>query len=356
MTVYLVMYMLMLLGSLFISNSNRPVEQKRKQLTIYTTLLISVVIGLRHPSMGWDLQYQKPYGYLWSFECISNLSLFEVIKGVSWQNYEWGYILYNKLLSFVSINSSWLLFVSAVLSYVPVGIMIGRLSKDPLFSWIVYLGLPCFLMPFSGLRQGIAIGIVCLSFLYIQQRKLLKFAIVVLLAGLFHRTALIALIAYPLYSLKIKPQIRIWSIPVLLVVFVLRVPLFTVASKLFKDNASIDNNNAIILLIVFVLIYMFCSLFLKSEDNESAGFLNLFYFACICQVFGGVNHLAIRVGYYFMPPLVLALPGIVKNMMISNRRLSRPLIMSIFAVYGLFAMYSSGWAMAYPYHFFWSKI
>lgn len=356
MTVYFFLYTLILLGTPILTNSNRTPEKKRKKSTIYITLLITLVIGLRHPSMGWDLQYQMPYGYFWSFEGISKLSFADVISGTPWQNYEWGFILYNKLLSYVSVNESWLLFMSAILSYVPVGIMIGRHSKDPVFSWILYLGLPCFLMPFSGLRQGIAIGIVTLSFRYIQQRKPIKFAIVILIASLFHSSALIALITYPLYHLKLKPKIRIWSIPVLMFVYVLRRPLFVVASRLFKKNARIDDNNAITLFLVFTLIYMFCTVFLKNDDQESAGFLNLFYFACICQAFGGVSQLAMRVGFYFMPPLVIALPGIVKNMSANYRIISRTAVMTIFVLYGLYALYSSSWPMAYPYHFFWSNI
>ena len=356
MIVYFLLYMLILLGTPILTNSDRTLERKREKSTIYITLLVILVVGLRHPSMGWDLQYQKPYGYFWSFENIAQLPLRDVIQKTSWLNYEWGYILYNKLLGYVSTNESWLLFASASLSFVPVGIMIGRHSKDPVFSWIVYLGLPCFLIPFSGLRQAIAIGIVCLSFLYIQQRKLIKFVIVIWIASLFHSSAMIVLIAYPLYRMKLKPKIRMWSIPALAVVFILRRPFFLIASRLFKDNVRVDDTHAFTLLLVFVLIYLFCCVFMKNDDEEAAGFLNLFYFACICQAFGGLSQLAIRVGYYFMPPLAIALPGIVKNMTINNYKISRPVLISIFAIYGLYALYTSSWPMAYPYHFFWNNL
>lgn len=357
MTIYYVMYVLILLGVGTVAESARNPEQRKKRMAAFITIVITLVLGLRHPSMGVDLQYGLPYGYLWSFKRISQFSLAQAIRLSGWLNYERGFIIYNKLLSYVSTEYSWLLFVSAIASIVPVGTMIRRHSKDLIFSAVVYLGLPCFLIPFSGLRQGIAIGICCLAFPFIQKKKLVKFALVVFAATQFHRTAMIFALAYPLYHFRLPQKTRLWTIPALAVVYAARYPLFAIASRLFKDNAVASDTGAMTLMIVFTLIYFFCTLFLQDSDLESAGFLNVFFFACICQCFGSVNQISMRVGYYFMPALAIALPNIIANMTDPNdKKISRSCIMTVFAAYGLYALHGASWAMTNPYHFFWSGV
>ena len=357
MIVYFIMYGLILLATPVIARTGKTAEQQRRRAALWMIVLIVLVVGLRHPSMGVDLQYRRPYGYLWSFEAIAQFPLSDILKGIRFLNYEWGYVLFNKLLSFVSLDESWLLFAAAVCSYIPVGLLIARHSRDPVLSTVVYLGLPCFLLPFSGLRQGIAIGVCCLAAQYIQRKKILSFVLAVLAANLFHHTAFIFLAAYPLYRIRFFTKNRVLSLLVLAAVFIARRPLFEAASRLFQDDARVDDNGAVTLLIVFVLVYVFCIVFLKERDESSAGFLNVFYFACICQCFGGLYSTAIRVGYYFMPALAAALPNIIAGM--DDPRsysLSRKFVMAAFAAYGLYALYSGGhsWAMTYPYHFFWS--
>lgn len=355
MTVYYIMYVMILLGSWMVSKSTRNPMRRRNRITTYITIVIALVLGLRHPSMGVDLQYGRPYGYLWSFESIARYSMADLLKLKGWMNYEWGFILYNKLLSYVSTEYSWLLFISAVLSIVPVGSMIRRYSKDPVFSAIVYLALPCFLMPFSGLRQGIAIGICCISMSYIQEKKLGKFALIVIAASLFHFSSIIFALAYPLYHIRIPKKIRLWMIPALAVVYAARYPLFAIASRLFKEHAVASDTGAFTLMIVFALIYLFCTVFLHDHDLESAGFLNVFYFACICQCFGSVHQMAMRVGYYFMPSLAIALPNIIANMKKPNdRKVFKSCVFLVFVAYGLYALRGASWAMTNPYHFFWS--
>ena len=91
------------------------------------------------------------------------------------------------------------------------------------------------------------------------------------------------------------------------------------------------------------------------KDETQNGVINLFYIACVCQAFGGVNQLAMRVGFYFMPYLAIALPNTV-NLKKGNKREFQTnyiVILLAFVVYGLYAIRYSTWEMAYPYYFFW---
>ena len=98
-------------------------------------------------------------------------------------------------------------------------------------------------------------------------------------------------------------------------------------------------------------------LFIDEEDKITNGFLNIFYLAIICMCFSGIYLTAMRVGYYFMVALVIALPNIISRMSDKNSNIiSKLSIGTIFIVYGLYAIYTSTWAMANPYLFFWQNV
>ncbi len=356
MTIYYILYILIFLSAEFCKRTGGTLEQRQRGTAAIPALLLILVLGLRHPSMGIDLAYGKEKGYLWSFEMISKCSWHELFQLGGWQNYEWGYIFYNKILSYISTSYQCLLFVSAVISLLPVAVLFAKKSRDVVFSYIVYMGLPCFLMPFSGLRQGIAIGICVLATPSICEKNWKRFLIIVLIATLFHYSAAIYLLAYLLYNCRLPKGCRPLMVPLLIVIYMARYPIFTIASKLFKKNAVPDDNGAFMLFLVFIMIFIFCQIYCRSDDESSIGFMNIFYFACICQCFGGVFHIAIRVGMYFMSSIAVALPNILSTIPNQrDRRLLQYIIFAIFVIYGLYALATSSWPMAYPYHFFWEK-
>lgn len=74
-------------------------------------------------------------------------------------------------------------------------------SKVPL-SIMVFISLGLYEFSYTGLRQVIAMSILLFAYKYMREKKLLKFIGIVLLATLFHSTAIIFLIAYFVYNLK----------------------------------------------------------------------------------------------------------------------------------------------------------
>ena len=354
MAIYLVIYSLIGALPLLFTKLFSEKEKRNKWYAWIGFIFIFLVLALRHQSMGVDLGYDSNTGYLAAFDKIARFSWKEAFQ-VDVYNYERGYILFNKLISSIWNNRQFFLAVCAFISIVPVAFVVYKKSKDSIFSYFIYLGLPSFLMAFSGLRQSIAMGICFLSFLFIEDKKWVKFIITVLVASLFHYSAIIFLIAYPLYHINIGFKGRIFSLILLPVIFVLRFPLFSVLSKIFKEDAVPDNNGALTLLLVFCLIYVFCFFFAK-KDKQINGLLNLFYIACCCQIFGNIYSTAMRVGYYFMPFAILLEPPIVNEMNDEKnvRAGVKIAILIAFIAFGLFSFYTSSWAGTYPYYWFWS--
>lgn len=353
MVVYFTIYVIMgFLPVLINAFTNK--KQKKNSIYIWVSFLcVFFVLALRHQSMGIDLGYKNTSGYLPNFDKISKFTWEEAFT-VNVLKYERGYILLNKLISSIWNDRQFFIAVCTFISVFPIAYVIYKKSDDVIFSFIIYMGLPVFLMLFSGIRQSIALGLCFLSFLYIEDKKPIKFIITVLISSLFHGTAIVFLIAYPLYYLKFNQTGRILSVVVFPVIYFFRYQLFNVLSKLFKEDALPDDNGALTLLLIFCLIYIFCFIFAK-KGKQVNGVLNLFFIACCCQIFANIYSIAMRVGYYFMLSATLLIPRTLNEVKdnTSLKLVVKAIVVTAFIVFGLFSLYNSDWALAYPYHWFW---
>lgn len=323
-----------------------------KKICFCCFLLIYLTLALRHQTMGVDLK-----GYLSSFEILIDYSWGSVFELESFLNYEKGYVIFNKLIGSIYANRQFFLAVCALIPIASISYIIYKYSKDPLLSFIIFLGLPVFLINFSGLRQAIAIGICFFSFKYINAKKVFKFLCTVLLATTFHSSAILFLAAYPIYYIKLNKVGKLLSVFVIPIIYYLRIPLFTILAAIIKPNIVPVHNDAFELFVVFTLIYIFMLIMPSTEKREIQGYRNLFYVACLLQAMGGVHTLVIRVGYYFMIFLPLALTELVFEYRKSNKRESYLIYYAIFIsflLFGLYSIYTSTWAQAYPYKFFWN--
>ena len=353
MAIYICSYVVMGIIGVTVPKVITNKKMQRKMFAWFGGILLFFLFALRHPSMGIDLGYKKNVGYLVSFDRISTFS-WKQIWTVKVYYYERGYIIFNKIVSSIWPNRQFFLAVTAAVSIFPITLVFYRKAQEPLFSWCIYMGLPALLILFSGLRQGIAIGWCLFSVLFIQEKKPIKFLITVLLCSNFHSSAILFLIAYPLYHFKANKNWYTLGLFVLPIIFIFRYQLFSIFSKLFKEEAIPNDTGAMGLMLVFIVIYIFCFIFDK-RGEKSNGLLNLFYIACLCQLFAGIYNTAMRLGYYFTLPLTLLIPQTVENMKwnLKEKALIKLLIVFAFVVFGLNSIYSSSWACAYPYSFFW---
>ena len=355
MTIYYVIYSLFGITPIFSTGLQNKESTARKLFCFVAFLSLFLMFALRHQSMGIDLKYMTTYGYLGRFESIAKTS-WTAIFDRTVANYERGYIIFNKIIGTICNDKQFFLGACAFFTILPIIYVIYKRSESPFQSVIIYMGLPVFLLTYSGLRQALAIGICFWSFLYIEKKKIVKFVILVILATLFHRSAIIYLVAYPLYHLKMSVSVRWTSVILMPIVFLLKRPLFTIFSRIFKENAVAKNTGAGTLFVIFTLIYVFCILY-SDGSLEQNGLLNLFLMACLCQAFGGIYNTAGRVAYYFMLSLVILLPMVIKKM---DQSLDKPIFQTLivvsFATFGLYSIYNSTWAMSYPYYFFWEIV
>ncbi len=367
MTVYYCLYGILLATGLIFTRQEKRIDlqkKKNRNYTIFACILLISLFALRHPYMGIDLGYGSFYGYLGQFEYISEQSWLSVFTD-DFMNYERAYVVLNKLIGIFTIDTQIFLFIITTIALIPVFYYIYKNSDDVVLSTIIFMGIPVFEMYYSGLRQVIAIGITTLSIKFIEEKKLFKFIIVILIASLFHSSALVFLVAYPIYYFKNTDLIKTLSVLAIPVIYILRYPLFSILSKLFKSNATATDNGAILLFLVFTAVYIFLLIFADDNDTIQVGLRNLFWVACACQAFGGIYTIAMRVGYYFMIALPVLLPRVLayqkKNSESDKEKDSSYILMYViifaaFVIFGLYTLKVGSWSRSFPYYFYWEEI
>ena len=274
MTLYLAFCLFLLLVYVVADHATGDKGKRDRFFAVVFFAGVFLLLSLRHPSMGVDLGYNRWYGYLVSFDKLSSMSLREVLALGEWQNYERGYIIFNKLVGMIAQNRQFFLSACAFVALAPICALICRRSKDAVLSCFVYLGLPVFTLLYSGLRQVIAIGIIMGALYAIQKKKPLPFLLLVLLAATFHKSALIFLIAYPLYYLRVNRAMRVAALAVLPICYVLRMPMMELLVKLLGRLDPPQDTGALFLFLFFVVKN---SIFFLKINMKSRFFLNMVF-------------------------------------------------------------------------------
>ena len=347
-------------GSSAIGGSDTEKRQSAFFVVVSSFLLI-LILGFRSEYNGLDLHNSLGTGYFYFYDIINKDSFLEILQNFGkkkYANFEIGFVLFCKFIGTLCSNHQIMLFASALVSVVPVGYYIYKNSKNAWLSMMVYMALPFFGPAyFSAIRQGLAIGFVVYSYELIKRKKLIGFILVILLASTFHSSAIVTLVAYPMYHFRVdRESLMIGGLVILGAVFLLRIPLFLVLSRIVDEDAQMTVSSAVNLFLLLTLLYILCVAFKKQQDDNMRGSVNLFWIACAAQSFSGISNMAGRVAWYFMPVLIVLIPNLVVDMQIKEKVIRKPaicLVGILAGIIGLAVLRFDTIAAAYPYVPFW---
>jgi hypothetical protein len=279
------------------------------------TLLVGGIIlfclaALRHDSVGIDV-----ISYIDDFVSLKNYSYQEA---AGWA--EPGFTSLKLFIHFLTDNFSIYLAVLALIYVTSVFTFLSRYSKEAFMSIAMLISLGYFQFSLSGLRQSISIAIILFSYKYIKEKNPLYFLGIVLTAALFHNSALVFIIAYPIAHWKISLKhfiILISSIFTML--FFGEVLLGVVLSVLefeflsVRFNAYLGNQSALSLsgFVILFSIWLFCYLIYKRYDSHDqlAVLLNIVFVGLIFQSLTPIVGEFFRLAMYFSIFSIVLLPN-----------------------------------------------
>lgn len=203
------------------------------------------------------------------------------------------------------------LFVIAAFCAISLGVIIYRYSSSPYFSYLMYIALGNYMFTFYALKQAIASAFIMLSFIFIIEKKPVKFTVLILIAFLFHRPAILFLAAYVIANKKIDKYyfIALGSAVVAVVFFIDEI--VTWFSNLYYDTMEFTVNESVgfkqtmmILIIVFAIILRPP----KDFDRVYKCTFNIMVTAAIIQSFAVYDNVFTRLADYFFQFFIIFVP------------------------------------------------
>ena len=311
MAIYLIITGVILVYYLILSLYNRRKEFNLKFFFVAGSFLFLFLISsIRSDQVGADMEI-----YLNIFDEVKEHSLISIITdafsfdhfgstSIYNGNYEVGYIIFNKIVSTLSMTHfSFKLFSSAFILF-PIAIFIYKSSNNVLISTLLFVLLGYYSSSYVILRQFMALSILSISLLYLNKDKT-KFFVLVFIAFLFHKSSLVFLIVYLLQHFW--PEIykyRKGIIIVLIIGLVSSRPLilwliehfypFYENKIVFGEGINLSIVYIVLLLITLVLNYRRINMFKSFQVS-----FVLFLVGLIIQLFTFQFSLLSRVALYF---------------------------------------------------------
>ena len=169
----------------------------KRNLAIIVFLILFTFTVIRDSSVGGDL---PNYAYKLQIEAVRATFLMALKD----PHVDFGFYALLIIISRFTTNIRSIMVVTAVISLPLLMITFYRYSKRIWLSVYLFIIWGGFVYLFSGLRAMIAISFVLYAFHFIEKKKPFRFMVIIIIASLFHKTALIALPMYYYSNRRLK--------------------------------------------------------------------------------------------------------------------------------------------------------
>lgn len=277
----------------------------KKVFVSITTVHLIIITGLRATSVGTDLvRYER------HFDSLRGLPISELLN----HRFELGYQFVTYIFANTFFSFNLFLLVISVFNFIVLGYIIYKFSTQPFFSFLLYFIFGIYDFNLSGLRQSIAMTIILISFLFLMNESKLKYIISIVVASLFHSTAILFLVVYPLMNKKINVIYRVFY-PLLFVFFII---FNSFLSNLAESFFGLEVSNALVTLelntttITFLFVFilgLFIKLFVKISDEKLLNsLLVLSSLSVLIQILSTSSYLFTRLNMYYYQFIIILFP------------------------------------------------
>lgn len=342
----------------------RPNQTRLMNLAVIDSFFFIwlILLFLRHEYVGCDLYDYKNILFVRAYSS----SWTDILKDTFNFKTDVGFAFLSKLLRFFTTDFRWMIILVAILSVIPIWWLYRKeMTKYPFLTISIFLIIGLFPMYFSGLRQVLAMAFAVPAYYFTKNKRFFPFLLMVFLAFLFHRSAFVLLLLYPVYWLKIKSKKELlFILPLVATVFVFRVRIFSAISFIVADVYSTDvvATGAFAIFFLLLLFYVFAFLIPVDEekDPDFVGLRNLLLLSTLLQLFANVHPLAMRMNYYFLIFIPMLIPKVIEYSGKTNKTLAN--IALYVMVFGFITLYfyqaytGADILRLYPYRPLWWKI
>ena len=317
-----VVLIIVIIGLWFLFDRLKMEKKKKKILyCIICGILLVLVAGTRVGSLdfGDDSMYMRNFTY------VRENSFVDVFNYFKAQDTEVVFYEFTKLVSLFTDNYNVLLTICAIPIVFVISRIIYKFSKKPYFSYLIFFCAFFFLWSMVTLGQAIAMAFVGLSLEFLLKKKYWRFLIAVGCAVLFHRTAIVFLLALPLSFLRYSKKSVVGFIALCIIGIIFGEQIVNMAMGAFADAGhfsayldraeSFGNWKQIYKFLVYGLLT--ASALVVSKDKyktKNSLFIHSCLVGCLLCTFAPFFAETYRLALYFMLSLIIILPNAVDGM------------------------------------------
>ena len=320
------------------------IENENFALPVFFLYLFAL-LALRHESIGRDLPNYKTF-----FNVYKDIS-FKELFGQSVIQTDIGFMVIDWLIGQVTDSYQVYLAIMAAIMLIPMGLLYCEDRYGSYLKILLFVNMSTFIMLFSGLRQSLTIGGGCWAYWYIREKNWKKFLIVALLLLPIHHSTFIVLSLYPVYHCKIRKRHLLFVVPAVLFVFLFNRQIFGMMSGIlmrFSDEyETVMKSTGAYTMLILLGMFMALAFVIPDESkmsDEDFGLRNFLVVTVIMQCFAPVNQLAMRLNYYYLIFVPIAVPKMIKKTSKQYEQvagLAMVVLILFFAFYFLNSTYNS---------------
>jgi len=288
------------------------------------------------------------------FKTFCNGQIFHEVKSL-----ELGYIVLTEICSTISNSPFFFFLINALLINIFFFWGIYKESCNVPLSILFFFITGTFFDSFNGLRQYIATAIIFCSYKYILEKNKKEFLLTVLLASLFHYSALIMIPIYYIsrYRLTMVKTTLLLLSEVIAGSFIYQIITYLLQFTrysffLTSVEYKIDITYGSILYTTIITIV--CYIYLNNKKGAIGQMLTtLQVIICACSLTSLFIPLSARLQYYFLPFEIIIIPEIIKSIKIrSNKILISMFFIVMYSAIVGYGMICNDWFNAIPYHLY----
>lgn len=332
LSIYATVYFMVLLFTFILEIITKKNDNPRNFiiLSIIPIFVLSIFASVRDFSVGTDIQV---YG-LSSFR--NTYSFTNLISYLKFYSKEPLYYFLNYICSRISTNYHFFLFVLQFIS----SVILYKILYDYRHKISVTFMVFCYLTiwyntSFNILRQTTAVMIIIYAFKYLKNNNSVKYIICVIVASLFHVSALVCFFNILLqYISKFRNRKLYYFIStvglIMAVIFInelfnlilSKVSIFSKYQMYIHQDANIRIPYLIVKIVILLFLFLFSvGIFGKIKNKEIELLLNLGIIDSILYFSSAFVKFGYRLSYFYLPHLIILIPEIQSNIKIRTNRL-----------------------------------
>lgn len=309
--------------------STSATELYEKCVLLFDFMILFLLAVFRDINVGSDY-----VSYMSIFSAMVNVGINNVSSSYFWTEGEVGFAFLGTLIGSIFDEPLWIVCVCYLVILGGVFRFIKKYSKNILISLFLFFAFSFYNMSYNILRQYIAAVILLQAVDYIK-RDFIRFFCVVALAAVFHKTALIFLVLYPV--LKYANDIRIASIFFLMIISVFALYAEQILyflgenvaySSYVNDTQSGGLINVLVMGMIFFLYFIFAK---RIENKDSFGkvWISMSVIAFSISLFSVQIHPFNRLLLYFLMPAMVSLVNFLNAVLSEKSIKSGELILMV---------------------------